>query len=349
MSHPYSNLPQHCYWSRAVSDKASWQVDPMTRSKIIGSHERVVTMGSCFAQHIARHLASVGLNFFITETPPEDMSLEEATRRNYGVFSARYDNVYTTRQALQLVQRAMGKFIPAEDVWGAPTGTRVVDPFRPNIEPDFFPSEKDLRDSRAIHLQAVKKMFLEADWMIFTLGLTEAWRSTLDGSVYPIAPGVLGGSFNSSKHEFVNFSVDEVRRDLFGLIEEVTTVNPNIKFLLTVSPVPLAASYENRHVLVSTCFSKSVLRVCCDEAERAFDNVTYFPSFEIITAPSSGNSYFKDDFRQVNSQGVSHVMRVFSDHFVATSNSHTVIGQSSRPILHISENVICQEEALDSY
>jgi len=93
-----------------------------------------------------------------------------------------------------------------------------------------------------------------------------------------------------------------------------------VKILLTVSPVPLVATYEKRHVLVSNTVSKSVLRVAADEVERAFDNVIYFPSYEIITSPANSGKYYQDDLRRVTDIGIDHVMRVFSKHFLVNQS-----------------------------
>jgi hypothetical protein len=328
-----------------MSDVAAWQMNPVTKSRVIQPAEKVATMGSCFAQHIAKHIASVGLNYFITETAPASLSAEEGRLNNYGVFSARYGNVYTVRQLLQLYTRAFGEFTPHETVWA--NGDSFVDAFRPQIQPNGFASIEEANRSTADHLKAVRAIFLESDWIVFTLGLTEAWRSKVDGSIFPIAPGISGGNYDPSRYEFVNFTLDEVRQDLFDVINKVTSLNPKVKFLLTVSPVPLMATFENRHVWVSTTYSKSVLRVCCDEAERKFNNVIYFPSFEIITSPSAGHSYYHDDLRQVTEQGVRHVMRVFSEHFIDPKQSRSNLRLAPAHSLKLRDSVVCDEEILD--
>jgi hypothetical protein len=96
----------------------------------------------------------------------------------------------------------------------------------------------------------------------------------------------------------------------------VRSTNPTCRFILTVSPVPLVATYERRHVWTSTTYSKAVLRVAADEVERMFPFVTYFPSFEVITSPAAGGSYYADDLREVTPLGVKHVMRMFRAHCV---------------------------------
>ncbi|MES2303044.1 MAG: GSCFA domain-containing protein, partial [Pseudomonadota bacterium] len=83
----------------------------------------------------------------------------------------------------------------------------------------------------------------------------------------------------------------------------------------TVSPVPLVATAENRHALVATTYSKSVLRVVAEEVARTDSRVEYFPSYEIITGSYSRGRYFESDLRSVTPEGVAHVMRVFMKHF----------------------------------
>jgi hypothetical protein len=313
----------------------------------------VVTLGSCFAQHIARHLAKSGCTYFVPEQAPADMTAAEAEQRQYGVFSARYGNVYTVRQALQLFDRAFGRFEPTEAVWER-DGT-WVDPFRPQIEPDGFADIPTLQASRREHLRHVRAAFTQARWLIFTLGLTEAWRARADGAVFPLAPGVAGGAFDPERHEFVNFSAAEVRDDLFAFIERVRSVNPGAGVVLTVSPVPLAATYEKRHVWVSTTFSKAALRVAADEAERAYAHVSYFPSYEVITSPATSGAYYADDLRQVTEGGVCQVMRLFSAHclgegsvaLAASAGSAPAATTSAGDAARFQADVVCEEEAIE--
>ena len=345
---PYRGLPDTSFWSRAVSRVQHGQIDPVGNSRVILPSERVATIGSCFAQHLSRQIQASGLDYFVTERSPPGMSPQQSTANNYGTFSARYGNVYTVRQALQLFDMAFGNFSPVETVWEAEAG--YVDAFRPRIDQHPKSSRDEVIDSRGEHLGFVRQVFEESDWMVFTLGLTEAWRSKLDGSVFPLAPGVAGGSFDPSRHEFVNFTAFEVFSDLDLLYKKMRAVNPRIRMLLTVSPVNLVATYEKRHVLQSTVCSKAALRVAADEMERKYDNVIYFPSYEIITSPSSEGRYYQDDFRDVTKIGISHVMRVFKRHFIdgveAAGTPHI------KPPMVLSPSamsqVVCDEIAIEN-
>ena len=66
--HPYKNLPSHCFWRPAHNVESIEEVDPVVSVPFrIGGSERVATAGSCFAQHIAKHLSDSGYNYMVTE------------------------------------------------------------------------------------------------------------------------------------------------------------------------------------------------------------------------------------------------------------------------------------------
>jgi GSCFA family len=344
MTHPYRGLPSHQFWNTGVAQSSPGGLDPMTNPKfLIGPTDKVATMGSCFAQHISRHLMRRGLSYFVTEQGDPSMPPEELAARNFGVFSARYGNVYTVRQAVQLFDRAFGEFSPKEGAWKS--GDGFVDPFRPQIEPHPLKDEDDVDRSRLEHLEAVRRLFTEADILVFTLGLTETFMSQDDGSVFPVAPGVSGGIFDPDRYTFVNFTVSEVINDLRTFVHKVRDVNPTIRFVLTVSPVPLIATYEPRHVLVSTTISKAILRVAAHEISSSHDFVEYFPSYEIISGSALGSQYFDDDLRQVRQVGVDHVMRVFEKHMLglSASTANQVLDHGRR---ETRGNVVCDEETI---
>ena len=313
--HPYRGLPDYCFWRKAISEVPATAVDPVIAAPYrIQKDERIATAGSCFAQHVARYVRNAGLNFLVTETAHPITPPELAQEYGYGLFTARYGNIYTARQLLQLFQRAYRRFTPREDYWQEPDG-RYTDPFRPRIQEDRFQTLEELRADREHHFACVRRAFEELDIFVFTLGLTECWVSREDGAAYPICPGTGGGEFDQARHKFVNFDVAEVTSDLEQFIALLRSVNPRARVILTVSPVPLVATAEDRHVLVATTYSKSVLRVAADVVARRCDGVTYFPSYEIITGSFSRGGYYAGDGRTVLESGVAHVMRLFFRHF----------------------------------
>lgn len=348
MPHPYSGLPAHQFWRRAVANIEPFLLDPVVSTRfVIGHQERVATAGSCFAQHIARRLASSGLNYFVAETG-EHLPPEARPEANYGVFSARFGNIYTTRQLLQLFEECFEGRQCEEPAWMREDG-RWADPLRAQVEPSGFGSAEEVAGDRVRHLEAVRRMFRECDVFVFTLGLTEAWRSRADGTVFSVAPGVSGGRFDPDRHEFVNFGAEEVIADLCGFLARLKSVNPGVRVLLTVSPVPLIATYEPRHVLVSNCASKSTLRVAAETAWRRFDWVDYFPSYEIITGNFNDSAYYDPDYRGVNAQGVDHAMRCFMRHYTDVGRASVAVTPATVATIAPGalDGIVCDEEAID--
>jgi len=103
--HPYARLPPKAFWRTAVATGAPLSLDGLWTPKFdISATDRIITAGSCFAQHISRALQAAGYAWFNAEPGPVD--LPDPARFNYGVFSFRTGNIYTAallRQWLEMV------------------------------------------------------------------------------------------------------------------------------------------------------------------------------------------------------------------------------------------------------
>jgi hypothetical protein len=351
MTHPYVDIPAHQRWRSAMAQCPPGEVDPVVSAPWrISAVDTIATAGSCFAQHVARRLRLAGLRHLEAESAHPMLSPETATSFGYGLFSARYGSIYTARQLLQLFRRAYGRFTPLDDIWPGENGT-LFDPFRPTIQPGGFPTRQEYELDRQRHFAAIRRMFESVDVFIFTLGLTECWSAKADGAVYPLCPGVAAGRFDPERHEFLNLGVRETVEDLDAFLTELRAVNAEIRVILTVSPVPLAATATPRHVWTATTLSKSVLRVAAEEIARR-PGVIYFPAYEIITSPSARGAYFEDDLRSVSAAGVDHVMRLFFGHLVepGVCADPGDVAPANDPFLEQAKravDVLCDEARLD--
>ncbi len=309
--HPYVDLSKKRLWRTGVATQSPTYLPDIYKKKFeISKTDKVATFGSCFAQHIGRRMQASGFNFLDKEPAPSGFSPADAVAHGYGIYSGRYGNVYTPKQLVQLFDRAFGGQ-NLDEVWK--NEGRFYDAFRPNLQPGGYSSLDALLEEREQHLNAVRSLFEELDVMVFTLGLTEAWVNKQTGAVYPICPGVTAGEFDEGLYEFKNFTFREIYDDLLDVFSKIKGVNKSVKILLTVSPVPLTATGEDRHVLVSTTYSKSVLRAVAGEIYDRHDFVDYFPSYEIITQPGARGVFYQENLRNVHDAGVDFVMRHFFD------------------------------------
>jgi hypothetical protein len=323
---PYQDLPKRQFWKNAIGERYPLAIDQLYDKKYpISINNGIATCGSCFAQHIGRRLQSSGFNYLDVEKAPDTIPAKERVGNGYGIYSARYGNVYTSTQLLQLTERALSQR-EYDEVWALPpdksSTIRYVDPFRPNLTPVGYATPEEMFGEQKRHLAAVRELFTKLDIFIFTMGLTEHWYNKTTGAAYPISPGVTAGKFDPNIHAFRNLNYEETMRDMLSFIDLMQDINPNFKMLLTVSPVPLTATAENRHVLVSTIHSKSILRAVAGELASRFDFIDYFPSYEIIMSPPFRGMFFQNNMRTVHEQGVDFVMsHFFAQHKPAQSET----------------------------
>jgi GSCFA family len=303
--HPYKSAPKSSFWSRAVA--TDW-----CPSEVLGSHrlliqkgDRVVSAGSCFASNLVPYLEKVGLTYLRTEAMHPAFHGLEPEALGYAKFSAAYGNIYTARQLLQLLKRCLKTFSPVEDRW--PLSDGIVDPLRPGLR-YCARSHREFDLLTAQHLRRTCEAFESADVFVFTLGLTEAWVSRLDGTVFPACPGTVAGSFDPERHEFINFTVPEVLCDLDEFIRLLRQINSDVRLIITVSPVPLVATATGGHVLSASIYSKSVLRVAAEEITKCHTDITYFPAYEIVAGPQAPEAFLEKDKRNVSQVGIATVM-----------------------------------------
>lgn len=312
-THPYQGLASGAFWKSGVAEASPFAMDGLYVPKFnIGPTERIATAGSCFAQHISREVKARGFAFLDVEPAP--WWLDETARPDfgYGIYSARYGNIYTMAQLAQLAQEAAGAIAPHDLAWERNGG--FSDPLRPGVEPEGLGSPEEVALHRRFHLSRVRELFLTMDVFIFTLGLTEAWMCKSSGRVYPLAPGVLSGTFNADNFAFVNFGYEDIVLHFRAFVASIDLIRcgaPAPKIILTVSPVPLTATASPMHVLQATSYSKSVLRAAAGALAATVPFVDYFPSYEIITNPTARGVFFDANLRTVRQAGVDAVMRLF--------------------------------------
>jgi hypothetical protein len=137
--------------------------------------------------------------------------------------------------------------------------------------------------TRSRLLESIKN----SDVIVLTLGVAPCFFHAETGEFFPIL-SVRSSSVTKhllNTHVMRTTTVAENVKNVsivFDTIARLSHKDPRI--VLTVSPVPLAATTEFDSAIVADCLSKSTLRVACEEAIAAQTNmkVIYWPSFEIV-------------------------------------------------------------------
>jgi len=308
---PYQDLPPESYWRTGVQIPAhdGHGFPNLWRSKFpIDSATKIITVGSCFAQHISKWIKGNGFSWVDSEPGDAAIPMQDQEADGYGIFSFRTGNIYTPAllkqwifQALRL-EKEVDEFFVSEG--------RYFDALRPLIPVNGYDLPAEVQAARQNTLDCIRKAIHESDLFIFTLGLTEGWKNK-QGYVYPLCPGTVKGEFKSAEHQFVNYSYQQILDDLNGAMDAIIKVNPRMRFLLTVSPVPLTATAEKQHILGATTYSKSVLRAVAGFLAHTRQDVDYFPSYELIAQFPTHGKFYESNLRSVKKEGVDFVMAHF--------------------------------------
>ena len=258
----------------------------------------IASIGSCFAREIKDHLVRRDFNYLQTAQGPN---------ARHG--SAAWDRVYNTFCLRQEFERALDSFTPHERFWEHEG--KILDPYRKQVVWDTMEeAERGLEE----HRQAAREAFTRARILVITVGLTEIWHSVVDGSVFYQVPPA--GVFNPEIHAFRNSTVSENLANLEAIQALMQAANPECRIIITVSPVPLRATFQRQNVVIANTVSKATLVAATSQFVANHENVHYFPSYELVT--TCIRRAFKDDNRHISRKAVRKIMRVFEWMFLTT-------------------------------
>jgi len=339
---PYEPLGPDAFWRTGVVEGEAQKTLYRPKFKI-SADTGVMTAGSCFAQHLTAAMRAAGLALIDAEQI-DAPALSDAmlTRFGYRQYSARYGNIYTARQMWQLMEEALGGSTPREIAWAR--DDRFFDALRPTVEPLGYESPRQVRFMREKHLACVRKAIEETDVLVFTLGLTEAWINRHAGTVFPTAPGAIAGIYRPRRHGFINLGFDDTMGDLERMRSTLRAVRPDARIILTVSPVPLTATASGQHVLQATTHSKAILRAAAGEFAARYNDVDYFPSYEIVLDPAHADDAFDTNLRTPTQGAVQRVISAFLAAHGVEAADQDVPGLSTEAL-----EAACEEALLDAF
>ncbi len=102
-------------------------------------------------------------------------------------------------------------------------------------------------------------------------------------------------------------------------------------------------------------YSKSVLRAVAGQLATDFDDVDYFPSYELIAGHPTRATYYESNLRAVSAEGVAAAMSAFVSQHVAESSRVPMnpVKKVNRELeddeLEKDGNVACEEMLLEAF
>ena len=248
----------------------------------ISKATNIVAFGSCFAKNISKYLVERGYN---VTTARDDMAY--IARMGDGIV-----NTFAIRQQFEW---AWQNRVPEVDLWHGWDAAGVG-------------------YDEAVRLRT-RALFDAAEVFVITLGLSEVWYDEPTGEVFWRA--VPMDRMDPARHKFRLTTTAENLANLQAIRALIRRYRPDAAMVVTLSPIPLAATFRDIPCIVANSVSKSVLRVAIDEFHRDCrsrnEKVFYFPSYEVVL--NAFRQPFCEDRRHVYSHVLNLNMRVFERYF----------------------------------
>jgi len=261
----------------------------------LSTDESVFTIGSCFARNIEEVLLDIGLNVV---TGKYSVPAEEWEGRANGILN-KYHPFAMQNELVWALED--GQRYPAETGIVQVAQDQWIDLHLPGVAK---PVSHQRAISRRQEIDALYKQVKQCRLVMLTPGLIEAWWDKEANSyTNQTIPRSLATKYGD-RFELHVLSYEEVYSALKSVVNLLNKHCPtDVRIFISVSPVPLAATFTMRDVLVANTYSKSVLRAAVEQLVAECDNVEYFPSYESISL-SNLNEVFGDDYIHVKDTAV---------------------------------------------
>ena len=103
-------------------------------------------------------------------------------------------------------------------------------------------------------------------------------------------------------------TVDQCAEYLCKAISRLRGVNPDVRVVLTVSPIRYA-----KYGFHGSQLSKAVLLLAADKVVREHDGVEYFPAYEIVNDELRDYRFYREDMLHPSDQAVEYIWQRFGD------------------------------------
>lgn len=264
------------------------------------SHEdRILTLGSCFARGLENRLYELGF-----DVPMKQVCIPAADRQ------AVVDPDLLTKFTIQSIENELR--------WAA--GDRPPEPETLFLEvsdgrwhdPQLISGGSALPLAEAIErraaIQAAVGQFPQCRIVIVTLGLAEAWFDEESELYLNTAPAAAAVRRWPGRFQMHVLSHD----DILGSLERVHAIlrdegHSDVRMLVTVSPVPLKATFSGGDVIAANAYSKAVQCAACRSFVERCAGVDYFPSYEIVVMSDRELAYEIDNMHVAPGM-VRHIM-----------------------------------------
>ena len=249
--------------------------------------DRILTLGSCFAENIGNKLLDA---YFLTFINP------------FGV-------MYNPMSVCQGIRYLLGeKEFTADDLfqsgslWNSFAHSSAYSATNP----------KETLQKINSRLLAARYFLKETNVMMITLGTAWVFELADNGKIVSNCHKQPASSFNRRR-----LSVDEIVSEFTNVLGLLHRQNPQMQFIFTVSPIRhwKDGAHENT-------VSKSTLHLAVDILEKQFDCVHYFPAFELMIDEMRDYRFYAADMLHPSDVAVDYIWQRFTDTYFSSQTQN---------------------------
>jgi hypothetical protein len=252
--------------------------------------DAVFCSGSCFAKNIERFLGEFGVAIRSREIAPIN-----GTR-----YLNTLPNLFNVHSVLNEIEWALSPDTPFPE--GAFVENENGDIYDPHCDPGLLQCSREIAGLRRQSITRTMQRIAECRVVIITLGLVEAWYDHKISRYLNTPLPLWLMDREQGRFELHVLSASSVLDALDKLRTTVKTYGcPDVQLVLTVSPVPLKATFTRADVVVANTHSKAILLAATGEFASRHDDVHYIPTYESILH-SSRLLAWRPDLRHVTDE-----------------------------------------------
>ena len=261
----------------------STQIDIPHSAVEITYNDRILTLGSCFAENIGTKLQEA---FFLTFINPfgvmyNPMSVAQGIRHLLS------EKEFTTADLFQ--SGSLWNSLAHSSTFSATTADEALQKI----------------NSR---LLAARYFLHETNLMMITLGTAWVFELVDTGKIVSNCHKLPASRFTRRR-----LSVDEIINEFTEVFGLLRNSYPGLKFIFTVSPIRhwKDGAHENT-------VSKSTLHLAVDALEKQFDFVHYFPAYEIMMDELRDYRFYASDMLHPSDVAVDYIWQRFGDTYFSS-------------------------------
>ncbi|MEJ8758249.1 GSCFA domain-containing protein [Pontibacter sp. H259] len=240
-------------------------------------HDKIVTIGSCFAEVIGTKLLENKADVLVNP----------------------FGTIFNPVSVGKLLQAVAGKSIAIEQSLVLRDGIWYSYDLHSSLS---SPNKAELLHQIEHRLQQTKAQLQQAKLLIITFGTAVSYKLTDTGSIVANCHKLPAKQFSRTL-----LTVEEITASFKAGYLALKELNPNLKIILTVSPV--------RHVketLPTNSVSKSILRLASHYITEQLPDVLYFPAYEIMLDDLRDYRFYGSDMLHPTSTAEEYIWQKFS-------------------------------------